>query len=57
LRWIDAGVPEGDPRGAPPSQPPPVPRLSRVDVTLKMPEVRPGDQLYVECHWDNSAER
>jgi hypothetical protein len=38
LRWIDAGAPEGDPRGAPPSTPPPVPRLSRVDVTLKMPE-------------------
>jgi hypothetical protein len=37
VRWIDAGVPEGDPVGAPPSMPLPPPRLSRVDVTLQMP--------------------
>ena len=37
LRWLDAGAPEGDPTGAPPSQPPPPPRLSRVDLTLRMP--------------------
>ncbi len=38
VRWIDAGTPEGDPVGAPPSMPLPPPRLSRVDVTLRMPE-------------------
>ena len=38
VRWIDAGTPEGDPVGAPPSVPLPPPRLSRVDVTLRMPE-------------------
>jgi hypothetical protein len=38
LRWLDAGAPEGDPTGAPPSEPPAAPRLSRVDVTLRMPE-------------------
>src|SRR5262249_31133067 len=37
LGWLDAGGPEGDPAGAPPSQPPAVPRLSRVDVSLRMP--------------------
>jgi hypothetical protein len=37
VRWIDAGLPEGDPATAPPSMPLPPPRLSRVDVTLKMP--------------------
>jgi len=42
LRWIDAGLPEGDPTTAPPSMPLPPPRLSRVDVTLRMPvEYRP----------------
>jgi hypothetical protein len=38
VRWIDAGLPEGDPMGAPPSVPLPPPRLSRVDVTLRMPQ-------------------
>jgi hypothetical protein len=36
VRWFEAGAPEGDPAGAPPSVPPPPPRLSRVDVTLRM---------------------
>jgi hypothetical protein len=38
LRWIDAGTPEGDPQGAPPSIPVVPPMLSRVDVSLRMPE-------------------
>jgi hypothetical protein len=38
LRWLDAGAPMGDPAGAPPSQPPPPLGLSRVDVTLRMPQ-------------------
>jgi len=38
LRWIDAGLPEGDMATATPSMPLPPPQLSRVDVTLRMPQ-------------------
>jgi hypothetical protein len=50
LRWLEARAPEGDPTGAPPSEPRPPPRLSRVDVTLRMPEP------YVPVATDDTSE-